>query len=246
MSLVPRCRRLTQTPLSMGRPALRPFVPVAGAGVGCVPHTHKITQSDFMKGRWGKPSAPSDLPVISTEGDATLGEGVAAGQGYFGLLHTQVLTTEAHGTHSDSPRPRALISHLLPPPSPIPASMHTHLDQGNHRHSHLIQSQLQILASLSRVNHPAMASVSKLWRASLRSGLFLSTRRLMGGEPFVVALAGEDESRTPTSSVSVGRVAVRRVGGWCGVTPLPDRHISTSQVSLLGGDGKWSELMPLP
>lgn len=63
---------------------------------------------------------------------------------------------------------------------------------------------LQILGRVPRMSHSAMACVSKLWRATVRNQAFVLTRRRCGfSEPFIVAVAGEDDDRTTHNHVSL-------------------------------------------
>ena len=82
-----------------------------------------------------------------------------------------------------------------------------------------------------------MASVSKRWRANIRSGEFLSARRINGGEPFVVAIAGEsEETRTPHNLVHL-----LLDDKWVPLCPLPhptNMHCAVmcrEEIYVLGG-----------
>ena len=67
-----------------------------------------------------------------------------------------------------------------------------------------LDTLMHILIRLSRVHQPALVCVCKLWRAIVRNGDFVVARRKGGfAEPFIVAVAGEDEQRTAHNKVSM-------------------------------------------
>lgn len=101
------------------------------------------------------------------------------------------------------------------------------------------ETLISILIRLSRIDHPALACVCKLWRAMVRNQAFVAARREEGfAEPFIVAIAGEDSRLSRTTH---NKCDLLRGDKWVQIASLPHptgHHcavVCEEEIYVLGG-----------